>query len=224
MTQPVRSALSAALLVCLASSGSAIEQAAPEGWKWLTDSPVTVIGGLEPKPGEFTFTTMAPGWHITSRPAATLFEPTVSATGRYAVESEVFLFPGTSAEGFGVFVGGRDLEGVARYLTFLIRRDGSAAVERRDGAKTTALSPWTRHAAITPHPGGDETARNVLRIEAEAAQVAFLVNGTKVLDVPREPGLFDGQVGLRIGADLNLHITNLDVTRRLALPRRGARN
>ena len=217
-----RVALAVAAMVVVATAvGDAQGLKAPGGWKWLPDNPVTVIATLDPKPDEFTFTTMAPGWHITSRPAAALFEPTVIAAGRYAVESEVFLFPGTSASGFGVFVGGRGLDtATASYVAFVVRRDGSAAVERHEGAATTLMQPWTRHAAITPHPGGNDTVKHVLRVEAEATQVTFLVNGTKVLDVPRTPDLFDGTVGLRIGADLNLHVTNLDVTRRLALPRK----
>ena len=52
--------------------------------------------------------------------------------------------------------------------------------------------------------------------------VTFLVNGQKVAEVPRTDGRFDGIVGLRVGENLNLHVTNLDITHRLALPRRAA--
>ena len=74
-----------------------------------------------------------------------------------------------------------------------------------------------------PHAGCSSTAdvKNVLRVEAEASVVTFLVNGQKVADVPRDGGRFDGIVGLRIGENLNLHVTNLDLTHRLALPRRS---
>lgn len=211
----------AAIAVAITAVGTAQGLKAPDGWKWVTDAPVGWSGALDPPAGSFLFGTMAPGWHITSRPAATLFEPTVTASGRYAVESEVFLFPGTSASGFGVFVGGQGLEtATAKYVAFLVRRDGSAAVERREGAAIALLQPWTRHAAITPHPGGSDTVKHVLRVEAESDVVSLLVNGTKVLDVPRTSGAFDGVVGLRIGTELNLHVTNLDVTRKLALPRK----
>jgi len=44
--------------------------------------------------------------------------------------------------------------------------------------------------------------------------------GTKVFDLPRTAANVDGLIGLRIGAKLNLHVTNLDLTSRLALPRR----
>jgi hypothetical protein len=219
----MRTYLATALTALVVSHGiAAAQDAPPEGWRWVTDGAATVVGRLDPKPGELTFVTMAPGWHLTTGPAASLFEPTVSMRGRFAIESEAFLFPGTSAEGFGVFVGGRDLDGVARYLAFLIRRDGSAAVERREGGTTTLLKPWTRHTAIVAHAGDDKsTARNLLRIEAESASLVFLVNGAKVLEVPRTGDVADGVLGLRIGAGLNLHVTNLDATRKLALPRGG---
>jgi hypothetical protein len=63
--------------------------------------------------------------------------------------------------------------------------------------------------------------KNALRVEAEAAAVTFLVNGQKVAEVPRDGQRFDGVVGLRVGENLNLHVTNLDLTHRLALPRRS---
>ena len=62
---------------------------------------------------------------------------------------------------------------------------------------------------------------NVLRVEAEAASVVFLVNDKQVAEIPRDGAIYDGIVGLRVGSDLNLHVTNLDVTHRLALPRRA---
>ena len=69
------------------------------------------------------------------------------------------------------------------------------------------------------NPGGD--VKNVLRVEAEASTVTFLVNGQKVAEVPREGTRFDGIVGLRVGENLNLHVTNLVIlAHRLALPRR----
>lgn len=180
-----------------------------------------LASSLDPPAGSLLFGTMAPGWHITSGPAATLFEPSATAEGRYSVESEVFLFPGASAGSLGVFVGGRDLDAAgARYAAFVIRRDGSAAVESREEGRSTLLHAWTAHAGIRPNQVGTDAVGNVLRVDAEAGAVSLFVNDTKVLEVPRTPNTFDGIVGLRIGAGLNLHVTNLDITRRLALPRR----
>ncbi len=193
---------------------------APAGWKWVTDADAKLITALDPPPGSWLFGTMAPGWHITTRPAVTLFEPSYTTRGRFAVESETFLFPGTSPSGFGLFAAGHDLDSKGRFVAFLIRRDGSAAIEAIDAGRTTVLHPWTKAASILPGAAAAD-ARNVLRIEAEATSVAFLVNGEKVADVARDGNRFDGIVGLRVGADLNLHITNLDITHKLALPRRA---
>ncbi len=211
----------AALLASFALATSAGAQlAAPAGWKWVTDAPARHATSLDPKPGEWLFGQMPPGWHITTRPGAILFEPSASARGRFVVEAETFLFPGESPAGFGLLVGGRDLEAPgARYLAFLIRRDGQAAVERVTGDDRAFAAPWARHETILPHPGKDDV-RNVLRVEVEADAATFLVNGTAVAKVPREGDALDGLVGFRIGADINIHVTNLDVTARFAPPRR----
>jgi hypothetical protein len=210
-----------AVVLAAVTTVSASQFPAPAGWKWVTDADARLVSALDPPEGAWLFGTMAPGWHITTRPGAIVFEPNHSTRGRFVVESESFLFPGTSNAGFGVFVGGADLEGPsARYVAFLIRRDGSAAIEAVEAGKTTALSAWTRtSAAVAGKADGD--VRNALRVEGEAAAVTFFVNGVKVAEVAREGSRFEGIVGLRVGADLNLHVTNLDLTHRLALPRRA---
>lgn len=196
---------------------------APTGWKWVTDAPSRHATSLDPKPGEWLFGQMPPGWHITTGPGVVLFEPSATARGRFAVEAETFIFPGESPSGFGLLVGGKELEAPgARYVAFLIRRDGSAAVERFSGAPAatrTLAVPWTRHEAILPHAPKD-AVRNVLRLEIEADAATFLVNGKEVAKLPREGDELDGLVGFRIGADINIHVTNLDVTARFAPPRR----
>ena len=220
-----RSLVWALVLGVLVSSGAAVLSAGqfppPAGWKWVTDTDARIVTTLDPTEGTWLFGTMAPGWHITTRPGVVVFEPAHASRGRFAIESESFLFPGDSTAGFGVIVGGADLEAKARakYVAFLIRRDGSAAIESVEAGRVTALHPWTKAAAIVPGtPGGE--VKNVLRVEAEASTVTFLVNGQKVAEVPRDGTRFDGIVGLRIGENLNLHVTNLDLTHRLALPRR----
>lgn len=222
LTRPLARTVLLALAVTTAVANPLWAQKfpAPPGWTWVTDAPVGIVETLSPPEGSFLFGTMAPGWHITTRPGVTLFEPSYVAKGRFALDAESFLFPGPSQEGFGVFAGGRDLDGpMASYTAFLIRRDGSVAVTRREAGNTTMVREWTKHEAVKPHPGGNEDVRNVIRVEAEADVVSFLVNGTRVLEVPRQAAPVDGVVGLRIGADIDVHVTNLDLTSRLALPR-----
>lgn len=219
----LRTGLGSLSLALVVSAHVAAQQLAePAGWKWVPDAPARHSTALDPKPGEWLFGQMPPGWHITTGPGVVLFEPGTTARGRFVLEAETFLFPGDSAEGYGLLLGGRDLESAgARYLAFLVRRDGSAAVERMAGAEPgrTALVAWTRHGAILPQAGKD-TAKNVLRVEVEADAATFLVNGAVVAELPRGADDFDGLVGFRIGAAINVHITNLDVTARRAPPRR----
>ena len=219
----MRSILAGTLAISIVAAAvvSACQFPAPAGWKWVTDTDAKIVTGLDPPEGSWLFGTMAPGWHITTRPAVTLFEPSHSGRGRFALESEIFLFPGPSDAGFGVFIGGRDLESKGRLVAFLIRRDGSAAVESHDTGRITLLRPWTKAGSILPGAATGDDVKNVLRVEAEAASVVFLVNGKQVAEIPRDGVSYDGIVGLRVGSDLNLHVTNLDVTHRLALPRRA---
>jgi hypothetical protein len=213
-------AMLCALFFLTTDALSARQFPAPPGWKWVTDSDARIVTALDPPAGSWLFGTMAPGWHITTRPGVILFEPTYSGRGRFVVESESFLFPGKSMAGFGVFVGGSDLEGKARYVAFLIRRDGSAAVESVEAGRVSSLHPWTKGESVLAGTSSGDV-KNVVRVEAEAAAVTFLVNGQKIVEVPRDGSRFDGIVGLRVGENLNLHVTNLDLTHRLALPRRA---
>jgi hypothetical protein len=208
------------LFVAAAASLHAGQFPAPSGWKWVTDADARIVSTLDPPEGAWLFGTMAPGWHITTRPGVILFDPSYSSRGRFVVESESFLFPGTNSGGFGVFVGGSDLEGSPNYVAFVIRRDGSAAIESVEAGRVTVLHPWTKTSAIV---AGSETGnvKNLLRVEAEASVVTFSVNGQKIAEIPRDGTRFDGLIGLRVGGDLNLHVTNLDLTHRLALPRRS---
>ena len=63
--------------------------------------------------------------------------------------------PSKHAEGYGLFVGGQELDGAGqKYLYFLVRQDGSYLIKRRDGEKTTDVSKgWVRIAAVKKPDG-----------------------------------------------------------------------
>lgn len=191
---------------------------APDGWRWSPDAPARPLnlGNSAVADSVFEFVNMAPGWHITMGPGAALYDPRERAEGRFVVQSDLILFPNASANEYGVFVGGRDLEGPGKeWFAFVVRSDGSAAVMHRAGAETHLLLPWTKHEAVKPLPAGG-SATNVVAVRAEPDSVRFVVNGTRVAAFPRAALAVDGAFGFRIGQGVNLHITNLDVTRRLA--------
>jgi hypothetical protein len=160
---------------------------------------------------------MPPGWHITTGPAGILYHPETTASGAFRVESESFLFdPGRRNEAYGIFIGGTDLDGDGQaYTYFLIRRDGSYLVKRRDGSGTSNLQGWTMHEAVTTwegRPEGESTAKNTLAIEAGTEELVFFVNDQEVFRAAREGQHVDGIVGLRVNHGLNIHVSSLDVT------------
>lgn len=180
----------------------------PAGWTVRYDRANAVDSTL-------VFVAMDPGWHVTTGPSGILYDPARTAAGAFRVESEMFLFPGERAEGFGILVGGAALDGDAqRYTYFLLRRSGEFLVRRRQGSATRDLLPWTAHAAIPKHQMAEGTVRYVLGVDAtEPAQVHFTVNGERVASLPRADVAPDGIVGLRVNHALDLHVTSLAVRR-----------
>lgn len=202
-----------ALLFLGGSATAARAQAvAPPGWRWSFD------GGVVQPDTAWVFTRMPPGWHVTMAAGGFLFDPAARAEGRFELESEIFIFPGSpEGEGYGVFAGGTERGGRIDAIAFLLRPDGMAGVFRWAAGEARALVEWTRHEAIV-RTSAEGPVKNVVRVIAEADRVHVLVNGDTVGTVPRDAAPVDGAVGLRMGAGVNAHVTTLDVTRRLAPP------
>ncbi len=163
------------------------------------------------------FAEMAPGFHLTTGPAAIFWNPAQVAGGRFRAELDVFLFdPGGRREAFGLFIGGRDLTGQGQsYTYFLIREGGEFLVKSREGRETATLVEWTPHPAINSwatRSEGEATAHNVLVVEAGDAEIRFLINGQELTRISRNRGSFDGIVGIRVNHQLNLHVSGLTVS------------
>lgn len=186
----------------------------PAGWKYLSDPPSSSRPGPNPAPEPPKFGAMPPGWHITSTDASVLYHPDYMGRGNFSVEMESFLFPGDSTSEYGIFLGGTNLAGSqpAVYVAFVARRDGQAAILRRGGAPVV---DWKANTAVVAQTGETE-AKNVLRVDVNAADVVFSANGKEIAKVPRAGLALDGPFGFRIGKSLNIHASRLDVTHRLA--------
>jgi hypothetical protein len=197
----------ASLLLASPLSGQEQELTRPHNWKVRFDRAGTSDTSIY-------YVDMPPGWHITTGPAAILYDPARTAMGEFEIESEIFLFPTQRLrEAFGVFFGGQDLEARNQaYVYFLIRGDGQYLVKRRMGNDTETLVPWSHSEAVLPHDGGEGNVKNVLRVRAGSETVDFYVNGEKVTSVPRSEIDCDGVVGLRVNHGLNLHASSLAVT------------
>lgn len=207
--------LAAVLLLTLLAAPAAAQDATarkvdiatllPEGWRGRVDRANGDASGI-------SFTTMPPGWHITSGPAAIYYRPGDTAEGEYTVRSTIFHFRSSDhAEAYGLFVGGDHLDGIGQsYLYFLIRQDGKYLIKRRNGPVATPLRDWTEHRAIVkPQAGSEQPARNVLAIRVAGEDVQFLVNDRVVDTMPRSELDTDGIVGLRVNHRLNLHVGDL---------------
>jgi hypothetical protein len=207
------------LALCLLAPAGAQMQT-PSDWKWRADAAVSLVGeGRAPGDAELFFVAMPPGWHVTTGPGTLLYHPDYQGRGSFVVEAEIFLFPGDSQEGYGVFVAGRSLDEAAStpgYLAFVARRDGRAGVFERSAAGLVPVADWMANDAVVPHAGGEGTAKNVLRVEVGPAEIAFSANGKPIAVIPRGDRALEGHIGFRIGPRVNLHASRLDVTSRLA--------
>ncbi|HEX4933475.1 MAG TPA: hypothetical protein VFV33_09865 [Gemmatimonadaceae bacterium] len=162
-------------------------------------------------------TPMPPGWHMTTGPGALLFDPQFTASGRYTVDADIFLFPGTSQSGYGIFVGGQGLDGRSpRYLAFLVRRDGHAALEYTSDGRTTALISWAATTAVKPHDGKGEPVLNALSLSIGRDSITISANGQRIGSAPATGLELSGTFGFRVGPDVNLHASKLDLLRHLA--------
>lgn len=189
----------------------------PEGWRFRLDSPsegTDLAAAEEPASGDIRFVNMTPGWHVTTGPRVILYHPAARAEGDYRATVTMHLFPpGQRNEAYGLFVGGRELQGAdQRYLYFLIRRSGDYLVKVRDGSSTREIVGWTSHDAVVPFTDEtEETATNTLSLTARGDSIRFSVNGVEVDAVARDGLPVDGQVGWRVNHMLDLHVSEYSI-------------
>ncbi len=211
----MRPALLVAVLAALPVALTAQQAAAtakpvmPAGWMVRPDDPRADMTKV-------TFQPMSRGWHVTTGSVHAIFyRPESTATGNYTVTLDAFLFgpPGEYPEGYGIFVGGKDLTAAnQQYLYFVIANDGRFLIKRRNGTATAIVSDWKASPAIKKVAAGDKgSVENVLVVQARKDSVLFSVNGVVVAGRPRSELNTDGTVGFRINHGLSVHIAALTV-------------
>ena len=209
-------AIAAAILVmplaASAQSGHNLER--PEHWKVRYDG--------SDEAAERNFVVMRPGWHVYAGSGGLLWDPGRYASGNYAVKSTIYLFPEGDPERsgstrvdspFGLFLGGRDLEGEApTFVTFQIDNSGRFRIARHTGDEVQDVVPWTGNdaVAVLADPA-TSPAENVLEIDVRGGQTIFYIAGESVAELPSEDLGLDGAIGLRAGEGLSLHITEIAI-------------
>ncbi len=116
-------------------------------------------------------------------------------------------------EGFGLFIGGHDLDGSGQqYLYFLVRGDGHYLIKQRNGAATTELSQgWQPSDAVRVPMSAGEELSNELAIVVDGDQVRLTCNGQPIADLPVGDLSTRGVVGVRVNHNLWVRIEGFGV-------------
>ena len=179
----------------------------PAGWQARADDKGVM--------SKVSFAPMSRGWHVNTGPVHAIFyRPENTATGNYTATLDAFFFgpPGQYPEGYGVFVGGKDLAGPGQsYVYFVAANNGKFLIKKRTGATTAVVVDWTASSAIKTVPAGDKNVENVFKIQARRDSVLFSINDVVVATRARSELNVDGVTGFRINHSLNIHVAGLTV-------------
>jgi hypothetical protein len=193
----------------LSKQGGAIQSAAalPPGWTARPDE-----GG---DPSKIRFTTMEPGYHLTLGPASILYRAEDVAKGPFHTLATFHqMKKPRHPEGYGLFIGGKQLEGKNQtYTYFLVREDGAYLIKQRKGDSTSEVTKgWTPSSAVKKADAQGK-ATNLLEIDAkqDPKKVDFRVNGQSVYSAPVDGMDLTGIVGLRVNHTLDVHIEGFAV-------------
>ena len=198
-----RSALSAVLFLTLAPLALTAQVTPPPGWGWHHD-----VRGASPDSAGWAFTSMAPGFHLTTTTSgATLFPTDQRIVGRRGAEAKVILFPGTGSGTYGLGV--TDLDAPDSWVGVLVRRDGSVGVGRVQRGAQQPVSWQPAEAVAKPDSNGYST--NLLRIAIGTDEVVFLANGKSIGSMPRSSLPNRPAIAFRMGPALNMHVTTFDM-------------
>ena len=178
----------------------------PAGWSGYADKgqPLTNV----------KFEKMGDGWHFTLGPAVVVYEPSNTAKGNYhAVATFTQTKPAAHAEGYGLFIGGKDLQtGTPTYTYFLVRQDGQFIIKQFTGSAAPVFvsSAWTPSDAVTK-PDASGKLTNELAIGVSGGKASFTVNGKEVFSADASKIATDGIVGLRVNHNLDVHVAGFAV-------------
>jgi hypothetical protein len=165
---------------------------------------------------EVSYSREAENWRVATGPAHILYQSGDTASGAFTVRTQLHVMNSRPdhPEGFGLFVGGRELDADSQqYSYFLVRGTGEYFLSRRTGATTSAVRGWTAHPAI---PKADSTGRAPnynLAVRVAADSVRFMVNDQQVAAVAKSQFPADGTYGTRVNHNLQMHVWPVTITR-----------
>jgi len=179
----------------------------PIGYLGRTDRPAQKLSDAK-------YVKTGNGWDVTTGPAHTLYKATDVASGSYTISASIDqLVKPAHPESYGIFVGGRDLDGPNQtYLYFLVRGSGDILVKTRTGDKTGDVLAW-QPGKMVPKEDAAGKASYKLGIQVSKDSVKFWVNSHRVGAVAKGTLPTEGVYGLRINHNLHVHSTPVSIKR-----------
>ena len=167
-------------------------------------------------PTEFVATSDDAVLRVRTGPAGIIYRPDQVADGtRYTARARFTEIdaPIGHREGFGLFIGGQDLEDDRqRYTYFLVRGDGRYLIKHRDGPSTLEVTNgWELSAAVHVPSAEARDVANELAITVDGDRVRFSCNGEPVADIPIGDLSTQGVVGVRVNHNLEVNVQELEV-------------
>lgn len=180
--------------------------ALPAGWAGRTDrgQPLNLA----------KFEAMGGGWHVTTGPAAIFYQAADQVTGNFhTLATFTQVKAPAHPEAYGMFIGGKTLDGDAQsYIYVLVRGDGAYMIKRRAGAQVTTVVDWTPSAAVVKADSAGK-ATNKIEVQAQGGKLKFTINGTDVHTMDATAAETNGIIGLRVNHNLEVHVAGFAVHR-----------
>jgi hypothetical protein len=204
----------ASLIALTLAVATPILAQAPAGWQVRVDRS-TNAADPDDVP-DVKFTSMGRGFHVTTGPAAVVWNPANTVTGPYTLKGNFTLMkPSGHNNYYGLVFGGADLAAAGQnYLYFLVGQNGTFIVKHRGGDATHDVQGRTPNDAIAkPDSSGKST--NALEVRVGADKIDYVVNGKVVQTTPKSgmTARTDGIWGARINHQLDVHVEGLSVAK-----------
>jgi hypothetical protein len=180
--------------------------ALPAGYAARTDRADAPISGA-------SYTVDGDKWEVKTGPAHIVYSDKTMGNGNYTASATIEQLEAPAhPEGYGIFIGGRDLDKPTQtYTYFIVRGTGEMLVKVREGDKTRDVVKWTAAPDI-PKADASGKATYALSVQVTNDAVKFMVNGKQVGSVAKTGLPTDGTAGLRINHNLHVKVTPVSVT------------
>ena len=150
------------------------------------------------------------GIRVQTGPAAIAYRAdNVVRSGDFLIEATFVQYdaPVGYREAYGIFVGGRDLDGPdLEYTYLLVRPTGDYLIKRRIGEITETFVDWTTQDAVHRVVEEGDEPQNTLGIDVVDGEARFLVNGVAVHTLPTSRARPYGVAVVRVNHRLDVRV------------------